>query len=278
LEDRARGSDDDQLSQLVCAVLKSPKYRNICEELIENIGQRELSKRKNLKAAIKSTKSKLHRTCGAYFLARPNYELLLEKLRTAQEPRDSNMFRAVCAEIMGIHHSTRQRLEILDQFYTRIFSLLPPVHSIMDLACGFNPLSIPWMPIKERIRYYAYDVYKDMMAFLNEFFRIAGIEGHAEVRDVIQYPPEIDADLALIMSSIPCLEQIHKSAGFKILESVNADYLTVSFPTQSLGGRDKDFRRHYERRFTNLVEGKDWDIQRLEFDVELAFVIRKNPM
>jgi 16S rRNA (guanine(1405)-N(7))-methyltransferase len=49
-----------QLDQLVNAVLKSPKYKNVCEDLIKNIGMRELSKRKNLKIAVKSTKNKLH--------------------------------------------------------------------------------------------------------------------------------------------------------------------------------------------------------------------------
>jgi len=264
-----------QLDQLVRAVLKSSKYRNVCEDLIKNIGMRELSKRKNLKIAIKSTKNKLHQIGGAYFLKKPNYGFWLEKLGKAKRSENKDLFRKTCAEIMSYHYSTRERLNILDEFYTRIFSLVPPVQSIMDVACGFHPLSIPWMPMSEKVTYYAYDVYKDMIRFLNEFMVIDNVRGYAEVRDVIQHAPEISTDLAFILNTIPCLEQIEKLAGLKILESINAKFLAVSFPAQTLGGREKSMLKHYETRFNKLTQKKDWVIQRLEFRTELVFLIRK---
>jgi 16S rRNA (guanine(1405)-N(7))-methyltransferase len=264
-----------QLDHLVRAVLKSSKYRNVCENLIKNIGMLELSKRKNLKIAIKSTKNKLHQIGGAYFLKKPNYAFWLEKLRKAKKSGNENLFRKTCAEIMSYHYSTRERLDILDEFYARIFSLVPPVHSIMDVACGFHPLSIPWMPISKRATYYAYDVYKDMTSFLKEFMVIDNVQGYAEVRDVIQHAPEIKTDLAFILNTMPCFEQIEKSAGLKILESINANFLAVSFPAKTLGGREKNMLKHYEAGFDKLTREKDWAIQRLEFRSELVFLIKK---
>jgi len=264
-----------QLDQLVNVVLKSPKYRNVCEDLIKNIGMRELSKRKNLRTAIKSTKNKLHQIGGAYFLKKPNYGFWLEELRKAKKSGNEDLFRKTCAEIMSYHYSTRERLNILDRFYARIFSLLPPIQSIMDIACGFHPLSIPWMPISEKVTYYAYDVYKDLIEFLNEFMIINNVQGYAEVRDVVQHAPEINTDLAFILNTIPCLEQIEKSAGLKILESINAKFLAVSFPAQTLGGREKNMLKHYEARFNKLTQKKEWVIQRLEFRTELVFLIAK---
>jgi len=268
-------SEHNQLEQLVKTVLKSSKYRNVCEDLIKNIGVRELSKRQNVKTAIKATKNKLHQIGGAYFLKKPVYGAWLEKLRIAKGSGDKDLFRKACAETMSCHYSTRERLDILDLFYTRIFSLLPPVHSIMDVACGFHPLSIPWMPISEGVKYYAYDVYTDMITFLNEFMIINKTQGLAEVRDVIQHTPRTRTDLAFILNTIPCLEQIEKSAGLKVLESLNANFLVVSFPVKTLGGREKDMRKHYEARFNELTKEKDWDIQRLEFKSELVFIITK---
>jgi len=268
-------NEKKQLDQLIKAVLKSPKYRNVCEDLIKNIGKRELSKRKNLKIAIKSTKNKLHQIGGAYFLKKPNYCFWLEKLRKAKKSGNEDLFRKTCAEIMSYHYSTRERLNILDQFYVQIFSLLPPVQSIMDVACGFHPLSIPWMPVSEKVKYYAFDVYKDLTSFLNEFMVINDVQGYAEVRDVTQHAPEINTDLAFILNTIPCLEQIEKSAGLKILESINANFLAVSFPAQTLGGREKNMLKHYEARFNKLTQEKDWVIQRLEFGSELVFLITK---
>jgi 16S rRNA (guanine(1405)-N(7))-methyltransferase len=267
---------DKQLDQLLEAVLKSSKYRNVCEDLIKNIGVRELSRRQNLKMAIKSTKNKLHQIGGAYFLQKPNYELWLEELRNAQNSRNEDLFRRTCAEIMSYHYSTRDRLKIIDRFYARIFSLLPPIHSIMDIACGFHPLSIPWMPLSGKVKYYAYDVYKDLVNFLNDFMAIANVHGYAETRDVVQNTPKIKTDLAFILSTLPCLEQIEKSAGLKILESMNANFLVASFPVRSLGGREKNMRRHYTTRFNELTQAKDWVVQQLDFSTELVFLITKN--
>ena len=268
-------SEKKQLDQLVNAVLKSLKYRNVCEDLIRNIGRRELSKRKNLKIAVKSTKNKLHQIGGVYFLKKPNYDFWLEKLRKAKKSGNEDLFRKTCAEIMSYHYSTRERLNILDQFYEQIFSLLPSVQSIMDVACGFHPLAIPWMPMSEKVKYYAYDIYKDMISFLNEFIAINNVQGYAEVRDVVQHAPEINADLAFILNTIPCLEQIDKMAGLKILEAINANFLAVSFPAKTLGGKEKNMLKHYETRFNKLTQEKDWVIQRLEFGSELVFLITK---
>jgi len=275
LETDAVSKEDKHLDQLLAEVLKSSKYRNVCEDLIKNIGMRELSKRRNLKISIKSTKDKLHQICGAYFLEKPSYALWLEKLRNAKKSGDEDLFRKACAEIMSCHYSTRERLSVLDQFYKGIFSLLPSIHSIMDIACGFHPLSIPWMPLPQKVKYYAYDVYKDLIEFLDDFMIITNIDGYAEARDVVQHPPETDVDLAFILNSIPCLEQIEKSAGLKLLESVNANFFAVSYPVRSLGGRGKDMRKHYELQFNKMIQEKKWIIQRLEFRSELVFMITK---
>jgi 16S rRNA (guanine(1405)-N(7))-methyltransferase len=264
-----------QLDQLANAVLKSPKYRNVSEDLIRSIGKRELLKRKNLKSAVKFTKNKLHQIGGAYFLHKPDYGSWLEKLKKAKKSGNENLFRKACAEIMSYHYSTRERLNFLDQFYAKIFALLPPVKTIMDVACGFHPLSLSWMPVSTKIKYYAFDVYRDLIEFLNEFMVIDNIQGHAEVRDVTQHPPETHADFAFILNTIPCLEQIDKMAGLKILEAINANFLAVSFPARTLGGREKNMLRHYEARFHKLTNKKDWIVQRLEFRSELVFLVKK---
>ena len=66
-----------------------------------------------------------------------------------------------------------------------------------------------------------------------------------------------------------------KQAGERLLEQLNAKYILVSFPAKSLGGRDKGMRENYEARFNQLVEGKDWAVERFEFETELAYLIRK---
>jgi len=268
-------AETDNLDRLVRAVLKSRKYKNVCRDVVANIGSRELPKRQNLREAIKATKSKLHQIGGAYLTRGVRYAEWLNELRAAAASGDSDEFRQVCIEIMAYHSSTRERLDILDQFYTQTLAELPRVGTVLDLACGLNPLAIPWMPLAADARYYAYDIYTDMTDFINGFMAVANMAGEAQACDVTRVPPTRKADLALILKNLPCIEQQDPSASLRLLESINADHLLVSFPVHSLGGRDKQMVRNYETRFRALVQDKPWEVQRFEFATELAFLVRK---
>ena len=185
------------------------------------------------------------------------------------------MLLAACKMVMAAHASTRERLPILEAFYAATFAELPPIHSVLDLACGLNPLAIPWMPLAEGASYIACDIYTDMVDFLSEALPLLSVNGEARVCEVVGAPPGDAVDLALVLKTIPCLEQVDKEAGARLLESLNAKYLLVSFPVSSLGGREKGMAENYEARFWELVEGRGWEVERFEFESELAFVVKK---
>ena len=131
------------------------------------------------------------------------------------------------------------------------------------------------MGLSDGATYYAYDIYEDMVEFLRAFMAFTPVDGHAVACDVLGSCPRPRVDLALVLKTIPCLEQIDKSAGARLLDTIDADHILVSFPVHSLGGRDKGMPANYEARFQALVAGKDWTIQRFAFATELAFLISK---
>jgi 16S rRNA (guanine(1405)-N(7))-methyltransferase len=266
---------DTQITQLVDTVLKSAKYKNICPDFVRTIGAQELTKRRNLKEAVKATKNKLHQVGGAYLPGKMNYTAWLAELNIASQAANQDEWGKVCARVLNYHSSTRERLPLLTQFYATILADLPPIHSVIDLACGLNPLAIPWMSLAADVEYYAYDIYQDMIDFLNGFMRLARINGRAEARDVINACPEHSVDLAFVLKAIPCLEQIDKTAGMRLLDTLNANYLVVSFPVHSLGGQQKGMATNYGARFGNLVANKNWPVKRFEFAYELAFLVTK---
>ncbi len=263
---------NDDLDRLVAAVLNSPRHGRICEEFIRRVGAEELPKRRSLKDAIKATKNKLHQVGGAYLEGSLPYARWLDRLSEAQSPDD---MRDVCREAMRRHASTDERLSVLDEFYSTLLAGLPPVRSVLDVACGLNPLAIPWMNLPFGAAYYAYDIYHDMTDFIGGFMALIGVAGHAQARDVMQFVPPEKVDLALILKTIPCLEQVDKAAGRRLLEAVNADTVIVSFPVRSLGGYDKGMSATYEAHVRDLLAGKDWPVERYEFETELAFLIHK---
>lgn len=263
---------ESELDKLVTAVLRSSKYRTVSPVLVRAIGAEELAKRPSLKAAIKATKSKLHQVGGAYLEAKPDYAAALDRLRAARD--SDSAFRAACRDIMQWHTSTRERLPILDEFYTKTLASLPPVRSVLDIACGLNPLAWPWMPFDPTTIYIAHDIYADSIAFVQEWMEIAGINGRATVRDVLHDPPAAPVDLALLLKTLPCLEQLQNNAAATLLDALNARYLLISYPAASLGGRRKGMVATYTAQFETLANGRSWTYQRFEFATELAFLVK----
>lgn len=256
------------LDQLMDEVLASSKYRHLPATLVRALGADELAKRRKLADAVKATKNKLHQIAGAYQLGKPDYAAWLATLRAAP---DGAAQRTVCTTLMAHHASTRERLTMLADFYTTLFAGLPPITRLLDLACGLNPLARPWMPLAADAHYLACDLYDDQMAFLQEALLLLGGSADAFVWDLLQGAPPHAADVALLLKTIPCLEQVDKTIGARLLATVNAPVLIVSFPVQSLGGRQKGMAVNYERHFGELVAGQPWRIDRFSFVNELIF-------
>lgn len=258
------------LHEIVESVLTSRKYQTIAPDLIRSIAATELAKGRSRKDALKATKNQLHQSAAAYQAGRMAYEQWLADLRRTFP--DPDLWRAQLRTILAHHASTAERLPILDDFYRTILADLPPIRSVLDVACGLNPLTIPWMGLPAHVHYSVCDIYQDQIHFLNEFFRLANIRGRAEVRDLLVHPPTQRVDLALVLKTIPCLEQMDRSAGARLLDALDARCLLISFPVRSLGGRAKGMASTYEAHFHALVDRRGWAIKRFEFDGELAFL------
>ncbi len=260
------------LDDLVTAVLATTKYHSLSPDLVRRVGAAELGKRPRLKEALKATKNKLHQIGGAYFTASIDYAAALARLEEAQRSGAAAQREALVA-VMRLHASTQERLPILEAFYATTLAGLPPIGSVLDLACGLNPLAWPWMPFGPETTYTAVDIYADMMAFLGQFMALAGIRGAAQVGDVGSPMTFAPVDLVLLLKTLPVLAQVDKTAVPRLLDSLPARYLLISFPAKSLGGRSKGMVENYETQFNQWAEGRAWQIKRFAFASELAFLV-----
>jgi len=263
-----------QLDELVAQVRQSAKYRAVGEEIVRHIGARELAARRSLREAIKATKNKLHQIGGAYLDTRPPYDDWLLDLRAAAQDGDERL-RAACLAPLRHHASTRERVPILERFYSELWRVVPRPASLLDLACGLNPLALPWMGLAAGATYHACDIYADMVAFVASFLALVGQPGGGFVCDLVARPPELRADVALALKLLPVLEQRDKGAGIGLLRALNARHVVVSYPSASLGGRSRGMAEGYERHFSELVAAEPWTIERLVVPGELVFVITK---
>ncbi len=289
--------DTAQIDAVVDAILAVPKYRSIDPTLIRTLASRELVVRRTTREALKATKNHLHQVTGAYVKQRIDVERWLALLRSGAAlppvtPSEETLIRAARANLrvahlddsflhatlylMAQHASSRERLPFLSHFYACVFGTLPPIRSVLDIGCGLNPLAIPWMPLAADAVYYASDIDGTLIEFIERFLTLTGIPGSAEVRDQVTSPGGPPVDLALALKIAPVLEQIEHGAAARLLEALDAPFVLVSYPVQTLGGRRKGMGATYERQFEALVADGQWDVQRFVFPAELAFLIRKD--
>ncbi len=268
-------ASDPNLSVVTAAVLQKSKYEHIQTGLVESLAARELGKGRKPKEAIKEVSAKLHQIGAAYFKLAPQYARWLDEL--AQLPNDplSEDVRAFCLQTMQTHSSTAERLSILEDFYASILAPVGPLESVFDLACGLNPLALPWMPLQAGARYSGCDIFSDLIAFDNAFLRHCGMDAYLETADIFHYEFKQPVQVALLLKSLPCLEQLEKGAAGTLLEAIPAQYLLVSYPIRSLGGRTKGMGKTYEAQFEKLMAGRNWRVERFEFKTELAFLVKK---
>ena len=257
-------------------IAETKKAKFMDRELIRQVLSRELRNSKNRKEVVKNVKSKLYQVSGAFRNDNLDYSSLKEKLEEITPDTPDEELKTVCREIMHTHASTRERAEILDELYGEIFRDIPQPKTICDLACGLNPFSIPWMPLEPGFRYEAFDLFSDMSDLLNCFFEKREIYGSASQANLLYGMPGGPYDLAFLFKVIPCLEQIDKFGGRRMLKqlSYSARYAAVSFPGASLSGKEKGMPRNYEVHFMNIVEQDDWEIRKIKFPSELVFVLK----
>jgi len=263
------------LDELVGLVKASAKYAPIETELVREIGRKELAKRRSLKEAVKETRNKLHQIGSSYQEQTIPYADWQTGLKNLPPDLQDEEVRQFLVKAMRMHASTAERLSILEVFFQETMAELAPVTSILDLACGLTPLSLPWMPVAPEVEYTACDIYEDMASFLGEYFKHFGVKGQAFTCDLTREAPKQPVQVALLLKTVPCLDQVDKSAAGRLLRDLKAENILVSFPARSLGGQGKGMRQNYEARFQELIEGEKWKITRFDFVTELAFLIRK---
>jgi 16S rRNA (guanine(1405)-N(7))-methyltransferase len=261
-------------------VLSSARYRQVCEDTVRRIATQELAKRATLKQTIKAVKSKLHQVYGAYESLSLNYQRAYRDLERAfaiaETERDLAEVRFVCHRLLSFHTSTQERLHILDRFFAKTFDRTGVPRVVLDLACGLNPLALPWMNLPDGAAYHAYDIDAKRIAFLNRYFALTHVHGIAHLQDILCRPPVERADLALLLKSSACLEQQQKGSTLDLLDALNVSWVVVTFPVKSLGRREKGMAKHYEDAFFNMVADRTWPVTRIAFATELAFIVDKS--
>jgi 16S rRNA (guanine(1405)-N(7))-methyltransferase len=265
----------EENDHLLDAVVANRKYRTVSRDLIASVLKQERRRVASEAELIKATRNKLHQAVYAYQEGIPRYDRWLDELLAAAQMGDRAALVQECLAIMSHHASTRERLPILREFYASTIPDWPNVRTIIDVGCGLNPLAVPLLDLSPETEFCAYEVLGDLVDFLNAAFPLLGVKGHAAVCDVVHQPGCLKkpADLALLLKVLPCLEQIEKGAGERLLGAIDADRILVSFPVHTLGGIRKGMGRNYETWLHEVIRPFGFVVRRFSFPTELAFLL-----
>ena len=274
-----RGTEPDlentRLDQLVEVILQNRKYRDLAipKETVMDLVQREVESGLDEKTMLKNVRKKMHNIIAPY-LGDPNYSEAIPLLEKAYISKNADTIKQICIKILDQHASTRERVPYLKDFYNQIFNKIGKPGSILDLACGLNPISIPWMELPLQTDYHAYDIHSPRVKFINQFLILAGRQPQAEVRDILVNPPEIRADVAFFFKEAHRLEQRRKGANRDLWQKLNVDTLLVSLPISSLSGQH-DLSGQMRRLVENAIRGFSWSLQEIFIGNEIVFYIKK---
>ncbi len=262
---------------IVAELARNRKYRavGISQDTIRDIVLSELARQPNTKAAVQAARKKLHEVVALY-LGDPDYDDAEAQVANACATGDPATIRAACAAIMEAHDSTRERLPLLESFYPRVFAVTGVPQTVLDLACGLNPLAIPWMGLPAGARYYAYDIHQRRVDFLNRALTLLGVRGAAIFRDILVAPPQESGDVALLLKEIHRMEKRRRGIVLPLLDALDARWIVLSSPTRSRTGRHV-VKEVYREQVHSILAARPWPITEIEFANELVYCIAKAP-
>jgi len=255
------------------AITASKKYRDVSPETVRRIAT-DCALKYGRKEAEKRARAILHQSWGAYFDSRIDYIRILSRLSDdIQEGKDP---KECVRPALEAAPSARERFPVLDRFYREIFALTGAPASVVEHACGLNPLTLFWAPLPEEFEWRAYDIDLKLVGFLNSAASLLGLDGRlkAATGDALSGSYGY-ADMVLMLKLLPVLERQRRGAALEAMRKAECRHLVASFPVKSLSGRAKGMPENYARLFESWVANEPWKHERILFETELVFVVRK---
>lgn len=203
-------------------------------------------KSREFKVLLKSIRRELHEVYGVFSLGNKR-ERLLDNLRDhlKSSGRLDEGAIEIHKKILLTHRSTRERIFDYKKVYKKIFEATEP-KSILDISCGMNPFSYPFMGLG-RVDYIATELTERDCNFIKEYFSTmkdcSGLNGRVIKVDLLVTKRFPKTDICFLFKVLDSLERLKKNASHELLKKIKSELIIVSFPTKTLSGKKLDKKR-----------------------------------
>ena len=270
-------------------IKENKKYKSISDDIvikeIENYMRKYQTDQDDLyddKFALKVIRKELHRLYSSYQTkGKKKRDQLLKDLDISikQHARESEVLEVI-KTLLTITLSTIERLPHYEKLYQDIFKITGKPESIIDLGAGLNPLSIPYMKLKN-LTYYSYDIDTEDITFLNKFYKTLNIKGKAEIldaRDLIKLKDLPKTDIIFMFKLYDLIvpkAKKQKKLGEEIINLLmtKTKYLVASFATKTLTRKSMKLPRRIG--FEMMLDRNQLKYELIETDNEIYYVVSK---
>ncbi|MFH1589787.1 MAG: hypothetical protein ABIB43_04440 [archaeon] len=273
------------MEKLVSDILSKRELQNLDEDIVNDLLKRYFQENSALKKildkkeynprsteykqVVKEIRKTLREIYGVFIQkGYSKRETFLEEL--TKENTDDQI-----SKILNLHQSTKERLPYYKTVYKKLFEITGNPKIILDLACGLNPVSYPWL--KCNPKYIASDISKKDMVFLESFFSKINVSGLGITIDLVKEQDKLaslKADVCFLFKTLDSLETRKRNISKNLIEKINAKWIVVSFSKVSLGG-EKIIEKKKRNWFFNHLKQKNLHYQEFEVPNEYFIVIKK---
>ncbi|MBI4447967.1 hypothetical protein HY643_03225 [Candidatus Woesearchaeota archaeon] len=228
------------INELVVAIKNKKELKSLSSAFVEGIAKEFLQKKqikqlpqpksRDYKIIIKEIRKTLREVYGVF--KEKNFEKRKKILQEITSLNDLDAHK----KILSLHKSTKERIDAYPIIYQKIFSETGKPKKILDLGCGLNPVSYPFMQLTE-VEYVATELTEEDAAFIEEYFKKMKINGKTIALDLTKTDQLPESDICFLFKLLDTLETLKRGVTKELIEKIKTNFLVISFPTQSLGGR-----------------------------------------
>ncbi len=259
------GIDDKYVIEILNKYLKNPKIKEIFKK-----DEKLIFRNKKFKLLVKKIRTDLYKVHGLYQVK--NQFKKQELLNNLKKANNIGEIKKISKEILKQHTSSRERLDDYKKIYSEILKITKP-KIIIDLASGLNPCSIVLSNFKGN--YYAYEISKDNVQFLNKYFKIIKnyrINGKAYTKDITKNFDFEKADVCFLFKFLDLLEKKRKPFLINLIKNLKCRYLVISFSKKTISLKNmKNIERSW---FLKIIKDLNLQYRQLDFENELFYIIK----
>lgn len=253
-------------------LLSSKKYQGVCRNTVRRVYAECRQKYKKPKDAERAARETLHGITGAFLTREEAARCRAEvQIWSAEGRSDGALEKA-----LERHASTRERLPLsrMDAVFGRLFEVTGLPGPTLDLACGINPLylgarGVPTVGV---------DISGEAVDVLNAAAADCDLPIRAVCADLLceNALPRERFHLALLFKILPLLERQRAGSAADVMNAIDAEFLVVSFPTRTLGGRNVGMEEHYSRWMEAHLPANRTVVARFVADNELFYILKES--